>query len=142
MELVEQEAVSKRWLNWILGSVLLGLLNTFAAATYGALGASRDYVVVDGFILRLFGSDLAAANSYLSQMPTRADWLLMEGLGMVIGGFLAALLTGTLDTRSVPRLWASRFGDSKPRRFAAAFAGGFLLCSAPVSPVAAPADWS
>jgi len=128
VETVEQKNPSKKRLNWIIGGVLVGLLNTFAVATYGALGASRNYVVVDGFLARLFGSDLDSTNSYIrSYMPAGADWLLMVGLGMVIGGFLAALLTGTINVRSVPRLWKSRFGDSKPKRFAAAFAGGFLL---------------
>ncbi|MHB9053495.1 MAG: YeeE/YedE thiosulfate transporter family protein [Thermoleophilia bacterium] len=117
----------KKRLNWIAGGILLGLLNAFAVATYGALGVSRNYVVADGFLLRLFGSDINSTNSYLSGMPATADWLFMIAPGMVIGGFLAALLTGSINTRSVPRLWKSRFGDSKPKRFAAAFAGGFLL---------------
>lgn len=127
MELVEADAAAKKRLNWIYGGIMLGLLNTFAVATYGALGASRNYVAVDGFLLRLFGSSLTSTNSYLSGMPSQADWLLMVGLGMIVGGFLAALITGTLNTRAVPRLWASRFGTSKPKRFAAAFAGGFLM---------------
>lgn len=127
MELAEQQTESRKRLNWIVGGILLGLLNTFAVATYGALGASRNYVVVDGFMLRLFGTDITSTNAYLSVMPTAADWLLMIGLGMIIGGFLAALLTGTINTRAVPSLWKSRFGDSKPKRFAAAFVGGFLL---------------
>ena len=117
----------KKRLNWIAGGILLGLLNTFAVATYGALGVSRNYVVTDGFLLRLLGSGLSSTNSYLSGMPDTADWLFMIAPGMIIGGFLAALLTGTINTRPVPRLWKSRFGGSKPKRFAAAFAGGFLL---------------
>ncbi|MHB8922543.1 MAG: YeeE/YedE thiosulfate transporter family protein [Thermoleophilia bacterium] len=116
-----------RRMNWVLGGILLGLLNTFALATYASLGASRNYVVVDNLLLKAFGSGLNATNSYLSQYPVKADWLLMVGVGMVIGGFTAAALKGGLNTRSVPRLWKSRFGDSKPKRFAAAFAGGFLL---------------
>jgi uncharacterized membrane protein YedE/YeeE len=127
MDLAEEQAAAKKRLNWVAGGILLGLLNTFAVATYGALGASRNFVALDGFLLRLFGSDLATTNSYLSGMPDQADWLLMILPGMVIGGFLAALLTGTLNPRSVPRLWKSRFGDSRPRRFATAFVGGFLL---------------
>ncbi|MCL4474548.1 MAG: YeeE/YedE family protein [Actinobacteria bacterium] len=117
----------KKRLNWVAGAIMLGLLNTFAVATYGALGVSRNYVVTDSFMTRLFGSDVSTTNSYLSGMPSTVDWLFMIAPGMVIGGFLAALLTGTINTRSVPRLWKSRFGDSKPKRFAAAFAGGFLL---------------
>jgi len=114
-------------MNWILGGILLGLLNTFAVATYGALGVSRNYVVVDSLILRLFGSSYYNTSDYLSSYPASADWLLMLALGMVIGGFTAALIKGGLNTRAVPRLWKSRFGDSKAKRFAAAFAGGFLL---------------
>lgn len=116
-----------RRMHWLLGGILLGLLNTFAVATYGALGVSRNYVVTDSLILRLFGSSLYQTNEYLSSYPATADWLLMVAAGMVIGGFSAALLRGGLNTRAVPRLWKSRFGDSKAKRFAAAFAGGFLL---------------
>lgn len=120
-------AADNQRLNWVLGGILLGLLNTFAVATYASLGASRNYVVVDSLLLKAFGSDLYATNSYLSQYTVQADWLLMVGLGMVIGGFTAAALRGGFNTRAVPRLWKSRFGDSKPKRFAAAFAGGFLI---------------
>jgi hypothetical protein len=63
----------------------------------------------------------------MSRYPAEVDWLLMIGAGMVIGGFLAALLRGGLNPRSVPRLWKSRFGPSRLKRFSAAFAGGFLL---------------
>jgi uncharacterized membrane protein YedE/YeeE len=114
-------------MSWVYGGILLGLLNTFAVATYGALGVSRNYVVLDNLILRLFGSDLDGSNSYLGGVPSTADWLFMLSVGMVVGGFLAAIIKGKLNMRSVPRLWASRFGESKAKRFTAAFAGGFLL---------------
>lgn len=118
---------SPKRMNWVLGAVLLGLLNTFAVATYGALGVSRNYVVTDNLIFRAFGSDFFESNTYLSGYPARLDWLFMIPVGMILGGFLAALLTGGINTRRVPRLWASRFGKSTGARFAAAFAGGFLL---------------
>lgn len=116
-----------RRMNWVLGAILLGLLNTFAVATYGALGVSRNYVVTDNLILRAFGSNFYESNSYLSGYPAQLDWLFMIPVGMILGGFLAALLTGSINTRRVPRLWKSRFGNSTGARFAAAFAGGFLL---------------
>lgn len=123
----QSDAASRR-IGWLYGGILLGLLNTFAVATYAALGVSRNYVFVDDLLLRAVGSDLPTTNAYLSQrIPTSVDWLVMVAIGMVAGGFLAALLKGGLTTRAVPKLWASRFGDSRPKRFAAAFAGGFLL---------------
>ncbi len=114
-------------MGWVLGGILLGLLNTFAVATYGALGASRNYVVMDNFILRTLGSDLPESNTYLSSYPLQLDWLFMIAIGLLVGGFIAALLTGSINTRTVPRLWRSRFGNSTAARFGAAFAGGFML---------------
>ncbi|MFA5809003.1 MAG: YeeE/YedE thiosulfate transporter family protein [Thermoleophilia bacterium] len=125
---VPESGAASRRIGWLYGGILLGILNTFAVATYAALGVSRNYVFVDGLLLRAVGSDLPTTNTYLSQrIPTSFDWLVMLAIGMVLGGFLAALLKGGLTTRAVPRLWASRFGDSRPKRFAAAFAGGFLI---------------
>jgi hypothetical protein len=120
------EPASQR-MNWVYAGILLGVLNTFAVATYGALGVSRNYVVTDSLLFRALGLNIQNTNTYLSQYPSQVDWLLMIGIGMIVGGFLAALLKGGLTSRQVPALWISRFGPSRPKRFAAAFAGGFLL---------------
>lgn len=126
---METETVrsNRRYLGWMYGGILLGLLNTFAVATYGALGVSRNYVVTDNMALEAVGSSLPDTNSYLVDYPASFDWLYMIAIGMIIGGFLASLIYGGFNTRPVPALWAKRFGNSKARRFAAAFAGGFLL---------------
>lgn len=117
----------KRYIGWLYGGILLGLLNTFAVATYGALGVSRNYVVTDIMILDAAGSSVAETNSYLSRYSPTVDWLYMIAIGMVIGGFLAALIYRGFNVRTVPTLWAERFGNSRAKRFAASFAGGFLL---------------
>lgn len=114
-------------MNWIYGGILLGLLNTFAVATYGALGASRNYVVTDEMLLEAAGSDLPDTNAYLQGYSGTIDWLFMVGIGMIAGGVLASLVKGGFNTRAVPKLWSGRFGDSTAKRFLAAFAGGFLL---------------
>lgn len=122
-----ESAPANRRMHWLLGGLLLGAVNTFAVATYASLGVSRNYVVTDSLLLRLAGSGFWSTNSYLSQYPAGADWLLMLAPGMIAGGFLAALARRSLHARAVPDLWRSRFGDSRARRFAAAFTGGFLL---------------
>jgi hypothetical protein len=118
---------SKRYIGWMYGGILLGLLNTFAVATYGALGVSRNYVVTDIAIAEAAGSNLPVTNSYLARYSSTADWLLMVSIGMIVGGFLAALIYRGFNVRTVPALWAERFGNSRSKRFVAAFAGGFLL---------------
>ncbi|MHB0915898.1 MAG: YeeE/YedE thiosulfate transporter family protein [Thermoleophilia bacterium] len=127
MEGIERQNGQKRYIGWMYGGILLGLLNTFAVATYGALGVSRSYVVTDNIALDAAGSELPRTNSYLSLYPGTVDWLFMIAVGMVIGGFLAALIYRGFKPRLVPPLWAERFGDSRAKRFAAAFTGGFLL---------------
>ena len=127
MESELNQSGRKRYIGWIYGGILLGLLNTFAVATYGALGVSRNYVVTDNITLEGAGSSVPQTNSYLSLYPGTVDWLFMITVGMIIGGFLTALIYRGFNVRSVPQLWARRFGDSRAKRFAAAFAGGFLL---------------
>lgn len=127
MEIDQSRTGNKGYIGWIYGGILLGLLNTFAVYTYGALGVSRNYVITDNMVLDASGSSLPATNSYLSLYSGTVDWLFMIAIGMIVGGFLAALIYRGFKVRTVPELWAERFGNSRVKRFAAAFAGGFLL---------------
>jgi len=124
---MSQSKESRKRPSWILLGVLLGLLNTFAVATYGSLGISRNYVTLDGMLLKAMGSSLPDTSSYFQSVPLVNNWLFMLAIGVILGGFLGGLIRGELTTRAVPELWASRFNSSVPKRFAVAFLGGFLM---------------
>jgi uncharacterized membrane protein YedE/YeeE len=47
-------------------------------------------------------------------------------LGMAAGGFIGGRTSAVLP-RDVPPIWEKRFGPSRTKRYAATFAGGFLI---------------
>jgi hypothetical protein len=53
-------------------------------------------------------------------------WVFAFVLGMAIGGFIAAR-TFPAPVRDIPEIWEKRFGSSRIKRYAAAFAGGFVI---------------
>lgn len=115
---------------WWVGGLAIGILLTVATLLVKPIGVSTQYAVLDGVLLHQVVPEAAAENVYLSGVAR--DWTLltygfMFVLGLPIGAFVAALATGRLSSRSVPALWAARFGPSRGKRFAWAFVGGFLL---------------
>jgi uncharacterized membrane protein YedE/YeeE len=48
-------------------------------------------------------------------------------VGVFIGALVSATLSGDRTSRSVPPLWASRFGPSAPKRLTAAFLSAALM---------------
>jgi hypothetical protein len=59
-------------------------------------------------------------------IPDTGSWLFAFVLGMAIGGFFAAR-TFSVPVRDIPEIWEKRFGNSKPKRYAATFMGGFII---------------
>lgn len=53
------------------------------------------------------------------------EWMLV--VGVFLGAFSSAWLSGERTRRRVPDLWQWRFGGSVAKRFAAAFLGGALM---------------
>ena len=55
------------------------------------------------------------------------SWLFTFVLGMAIGGFIAGRTSKQIPVRDMPPIWKKRFGDSRAKRYAATFSGGFLI---------------
>jgi uncharacterized protein len=53
------------------------------------------------------------------------EWMLV--VGVAVGAFFSAGLSGDRSRLKVPDLWRWRFGDSVAKRFTAAFIGGALM---------------
>ncbi|MBI1373268.1 MAG: YeeE/YedE family protein [Phycisphaera sp.] len=119
-----------RWSPYVAGAGI-GVLSW---ATFGlmgkALGASTSYVQAVGLLESLFAHDHVAHNAYYAKYlvdGNAIDWQMMLVIGLVLGAALSAWLGKSHEVERVPTLWAKRFGDSKPLRYAAAFVGGVLL---------------
>ncbi len=100
-----------------------------------ALGTSTSFVGAAGAGLCAIAPEHVAQNAYyVKEYGTKEggfrpvfDWQMSLDAALVLGAFLAAWLGGTYRPERVPALWASRFGPSVAKRYAAAFIGGFVL---------------
>ena len=71
---------------------------------------------------------VTGVNAYLAvaEEPPKLDWEWMLNAGIIVGSFLSATASGDKVEPRVPPIWARRFGPSRARRYAGAFAGGAL----------------
>jgi hypothetical protein len=111
---------------WLPAAFALAGIIVFIFATFGPPASSS------GFVSTLKGGIQTVAPKYVENkvhykmMPDAGSWLFAFVLGMAIGGF-AAGRSGKIPLRDVPEIWENRFGKSRIKRFAATFAGGFIL---------------
>lgn len=82
------------WSPYLVG-VLIGLLNIVAMIISGkALGASTSFVKVGAYLVKVVDKEKVKSNSYYQKHKPQLDWGIMLVFGIVIGAFLASLLSG------------------------------------------------
>ncbi len=115
------------WNPYVAGALTGVLIVLSAYFTNNYFGASSSFVRTAGIIEKFFGPEHVARTSYLVRYAPRIDWQWFFLVGISLGALVAALFSRDFAWRSVPGMWAERFGPSALLRAAAAFSGGFLL---------------
>jgi uncharacterized membrane protein YedE/YeeE len=108
----------------------LGLVNALAFATAGrGLGITSAFENVAALTERRLAPDAVNINAYLQKReePPRIDWETFLVAGVLAGSFLAASAAAEPATPEIPARWQRRFGPSRGKRYAAAFAGGAAM---------------
>ena len=109
---------------WAGLGILFGLLSTSAIALYGPIGVSGTYPRLVGAILRRVSPAYAASNPYLVKMGSLVTPETMLVVGLLIGGFFAAMLGGA----RAPAAEMVHAGETtRGRRYRDAFIGGLLI---------------
>ena len=98
----------------------------FIFATFGPPASSSGFVSTLKGFFQWIAPDYAAAKAHYRQIPGPGSWLMAFVVGMAMGGFVGGR-TARFPVRDVPQLWEQRFGPGRSRRYAATFAGGFLI---------------
>ena len=91
------------------------------------LWVSTTFVRTAGMIEKIFVPERVASMPYFIKEKPIIDWQWMEVLGILIGPFIAARLSGEFKSRFVPPLWKKRFGPDRFKRWFVAFLGGIIL---------------
>ncbi len=124
-----------RWSPYAVG-IGIGVLSWCTFYFMGkALGTSTSFVGAAGAGLCSVAPEHCAENAYLLKeygakgggFKPIFDWQMALDIALILGAFIAAWFGRTLKAESVPSLWAERFGPSVLKRYAGAFAGGFIL---------------
>ena len=116
-----------QWSPYAAGA-LIGVVSWFAVLTAGKyLGVSTTFVRAIGMIESLFAPEHVATLPYFIKEKPIIDWQWMEVLGILIGAFIAARLSGEFKGRFVPPMWEKRFGPDRFKRWFVAFFGGIIL---------------
>jgi hypothetical protein len=65
--------------------------------------------------------------TYFNWYAPKIDWQVMMVAGILIGAFISSITDGSFKIKSVPDMWAARFGHSPVKRGAFAFLGGVIV---------------
>lgn len=121
-------AQHKGWSPYLVG-VGLGILSwiSFLLLDSG-LGASSAYARSGAMLEQALSRSKPVHRQYYEEnlRPfVNPGWMML--LGVVIGAFLSAQLSGDFQVRLIPDLWRSQFGDSGGLRILTAFLGGAVM---------------
>jgi len=133
-------------LNWKTGGILLGVVFFLAVALVKPIGVSTQFVILDGILWNAVDSTVVTAteeggytstNAYLARsngkyaasVANPFNYSFVFVLAMMAGAFASAMARGGVGAseRSMPQVWRDNFGDSTLKRYAVAFAGGFIV---------------
>ena len=128
METISSVFTDPYWSPYAAG-IGIGILSWFSFLISGKpIATSTTFARTGGMIEDLFTGGKANQRPYFRKIKLRINWQWMLVLGIVIGSFISAVISGDLQVKAwVPSLWASAFGDSAVLRVLVALGGGIIL---------------
>lgn len=132
-------------LDWKIGGLALGLVFFLAVLLVKPIGVSTQFVILDGVLWDAVNPAVVtqtveattSTNAYLAKSGGKyarsvadpLNYSFVFVLAMVAGGAVSAWRRGGVGAaeRRLPALWRANFGGSTLKRYAAAFAGGFIV---------------
>ena len=121
--------ISSRNKPYVFGA-LAGLLLTVSVAVSGQFfGTSTTFPRFATWVIDLVGVDLSHLPFYQARDGALTgaalpNWQLLFVIGIGVGAFIAARLTGTFKKESLPSMWVERFGDRPRTRIIYSLIGG------------------
>ncbi len=122
---------NKTW-NPYLAGALVGIVLVLSVIVAGKyLGASTTFARAASVIEKAVGIDYSQYEYFTTKKGkygpgSLPNWQLMYVIGIALGAFAAARLSGTFKAKAVPEMWKKKFGSNPIKRGIVAFAGGTL----------------
>ncbi len=114
------------WSPYVAGALsgLVSIASVWITGKY--LGASTTFVKTAAMIESTVDPNRVLQMPYFIKNTATIDWQWMFIVGVAIGAFIAAILSGTFQWKKLPDLWESRFGLAYKKRAIIAFIGGII----------------
>ncbi len=109
---------------WAKFGAIFGVVSALSILTWGPIGVSGTYPRFIGAVFRRLTPGLAHANPYLEKMGSLIKPETFLVIGLLIGGFLAAKLSGD---KAQGAEYIHTGETSTAKRYRDAFLGGFLI---------------
>ena len=117
----------EQWSPYAVG-IGIGLLSCVAfVLSDKPIGCSTAFSRTSGMIERLFRGGIVAEKAYYKKFAPSIEWEWMLVVGIFIGGFLSAKLSGQFQAEWIPMKWASSFGNTPLARWVVALIGGIIM---------------
>jgi uncharacterized protein len=115
------------WSPYLVG-ICIGMLSwlSFLLSDH-PIGVSSAVAQTGGMLETAVRGQKAKKKAYYQKLGLDIGWEWVFVVGIVIGAFLSAKLSGDFQIHWIPALWEQRFGQSIPLRLGAAFIGGVIL---------------
>lgn len=91
------------------------------------IGCSTAFSRTSGMLETLLRGGKVAEKAYYKKFAPVIDWEWMLVLGIFIGAFISAILSGQFHFVWVPMKWAEAFGNTPVLRWVVALIGGIIL---------------
>ncbi len=133
-------------LNWKLGGLALGLTFFAAVLLVKPIGVSTQFVILDGILWNAVDPDVVTQNAdgaytstnaylaksggkYAKSVASPLNYSFVFVLAMMLGAFASSFLRKGVPSNEkiMPAIWRTNYGDSTAKRFAVAFASGFVV---------------
>lgn len=128
METIASVFTDTHWSPYVVG-IGIGFLSWLSFLISGKpIATSTTFARIGGMVEEMLTGEKAKQRPYYKKIKLKTNWQWMLVVGIVIGSFLSAIISGDLQANAwVPSLWASAFGNSAALRALVALAGGIIL---------------
>ena len=117
----------ERWSPYVVGGCI-GLLNCLAfVLSDKPIGCSTAFARSSGMLEKILRGSKVAEKPYYRLFPPLVDWEWMLVIGVLIGSFVSAILSGQFHIAWVPTRWSASFGYTPFVRVLTALIGGIIM---------------